>query len=147
VRAIYERGPSGRESTPAPERSDAMSATEADPSVLVRKWGALTAEVSPLVSPILLLVRAAAATDPDLAALLEDADEQRLTRMTHNAAVLAERGFLREDVNPRAAADIMWTCTSPELYDLLVLRRGWTPAQFCDFVRGTLEAALLPPEP
>jgi tetratricopeptide (TPR) repeat protein len=29
----------------------------------VRKWGAFTAEVSPIVSPLLLLVRAAAATD------------------------------------------------------------------------------------
>lgn len=144
VRAIYERGLEGREATPAPQRSDAMSATEPSPNSLVRNWGALSAEVAPLVAPILLLVRAAAATDPDLAELLEQTDEQRLTRMRHNAAVLAERGFLRPGVSLDAAGDIMWTCSSPELYDLLVLRRGWTAARFGEFVGKTLEAALLP---
>ena len=38
----------------------------------------------------------------------------------------------------------MWACTSAELYELLVLRRGWTAAQFGEFVATTLEAALLP---
>ena len=37
----------------------------------------------------------------------------------------------------------MWACTSPELYELLVLRRGWTAGHFDDFVADTLEAALL----
>ena len=144
VRAIYERGLAGRELTPAPERSDAMSASEAEPRVLVRKWGALTAEVAPLVSPILLLIRAAAATEPELLALLKQADQQRLTRMGANAAVLAKRGFLRHGVTREAARDVMWACTSPELYELLVLRRGWTAQQMGEFVGSTLEAALLP---
>jgi hypothetical protein len=75
--------------------------------------------------------------------LFEEADEQRLTRMTHNAAVLAKRGFLRADVSSKVAAAIMWTCTSPELYELLVVRQAWTAAQFGEFVATTLEAALL----
>jgi hypothetical protein len=65
--------------------------------------------------------------------------------MRHNAAVLGERGFLRADVSVDAAGDIMWACTSPELYELLVLRRGWSSTQFGDFVGRTLEGALLPP--
>src|SRR4051812_21114288 len=35
VRAIYELGLEGRQSTPAPRRSDVMSATETDPAKLV----------------------------------------------------------------------------------------------------------------
>jgi AcrR family transcriptional regulator len=145
ARALYYRALEGRGAIPAPQRSDAMSASETDPVELVRKWGAFTAEVSPIVSPLLLLVRAAAATDPELEALLREADQQRLYRMRHNANKLAERGFLRAEVSAETAADVMWTCTSPELYDLLVLRRGWTPRQLGDFVAKVLEAALLAP--
>ncbi|MDP9000769.1 MAG: TetR/AcrR family transcriptional regulator [Myxococcota bacterium] len=144
VRAIYERGLAGRGPEPAPHRSDSMSAQETDPHVIVRNWGALSAEVSPLVSPILLLVRAAAALDPDLAALLRESDEARLTRMGQNARVLAKRGFLRAGVTIDRAAQIMWAYSSPELYDLFVVRRGWTPQQLGEFVASALAAALLP---
>jgi len=145
VRAVYEQGLAGRAAVPAPQRSDALSATENDPRRLIRYWGKLTAEVSPLVSPILLLVRDAAAGDPELVALLEMADAQRRTRMRKNAAVLAKRGFLRAGLSLEAASDILWAYTSPELYELLVLRRGWSASRFGDFVASALEAALLSP--
>jgi AcrR family transcriptional regulator len=143
VRAVYERGLEGRGPVPAPLRSDAMSATEEDPRALVHKWGAFTAEVAPLVVPIFLLARTAAADDPALVELLREADAQRLARMRHNSGVLAKRRFLRAGLSPEAAADIMWAYTSPELYELLVLRRDFTLAQFGEFVGRALEAALL----
>jgi AcrR family transcriptional regulator len=144
VRALYERGLAGRGDTPATERSDAMSARESDPHAIVRAWGTFIAEVSPLVSPILLLVRAAAATDAELAALLRDSDDQRLARMRQNARKLAERGFLRKGTTVERAAEIMWGYASAELYDLFVLRRGWSPEQLGEFVADALAAALLP---
>ena len=130
VRALYERGLAGRGSVPAPHRSDAMSDTEPDPHVIVHNWGTLAAEVSPLVSQIALLVRSAAATEPALSFMLEEADAQRLTRMRHNARKLARRGLLREGVTAAQAADVMWALVAPELYELLVMRREWTPQQF-----------------
>src|SRR5690349_6175557 len=51
VRAIHERGLEGSGPTPAEARSDAISAGEEEPRAIVGKWGALIAEVSPLVSP------------------------------------------------------------------------------------------------
>ena len=144
VRAIYQRGLAGRGDKPAPERSDAISAREADPRAIIRNWGALAAEVSPLVSPILLLVRSAATTDPELEELLTESDDQRLTRMRQNARMLAGRRFLRKGVTVERAAEIMWAYTSPELYDLFVIRRGWTPERFGEFVASALTAALLP---
>ena len=44
------------------------------------------------------------------------------------------------------AADILWTYTSPEPYDLLAHQRGWPPEQYGRFVGQALIAALLPPE-
>jgi AcrR family transcriptional regulator len=145
ARAIWERGLAGLGPVPAYARSDEMSAHEADPRVIVRNWGALAAEVSPLVSPILLLVRAAAATDPALATMLEGVDQQRLARMRHNARMLAKRGFLRDGVTVEKAADLMWTLTSPEVFELLVVRRGWTPSQLGELMASTMAAALVAP--
>jgi AcrR family transcriptional regulator len=77
VRAIYERGLAGREPVPAFQRADAMRERETDPRTIMRNWGALTSEVSSVMSPILLLVRSAADSDPDMAALLNASNDDR----------------------------------------------------------------------
>jgi hypothetical protein len=94
-----------------------------------------------------LLIRAAAALDTSMAELLAEVDEQRLRRMETNARTLYERGDLRSDVTLDDARDIMWTYTAPELYELLVLRRGWSAERFGTLVAEQMIAALLPPEP
>ena len=38
-----------------------------------------------------------------------------------------------------------WTCTSDELYDLLVVQRGWSLPRFARFLGDYMIAALLPP--
>lgn len=144
VRAIYERGLTGWGTVPAYQRSDEMRAREGDPRTIMRKWGSLTAEVGSRVTPILLLIRSAAATDPNMAALLKDSNEHRLERMRHNARALADRGFLRTGVTRAQATDVLWTCSSPELYELLVLQRGWSLPRFGRFVAELMIGTLLP---
>jgi AcrR family transcriptional regulator len=146
VRAIYERGLTGRGPVPAFERADAMRERESDPETIMRNWGALTSEVSLVVSPILLLVRAAAASDPDMAALFEASNDTRDERARHHARFLKERGYLRQGVTLAEATDILWTCTSPELYDLLVQQRGWSLPRFARFLADYMIATLLPGE-
>lgn len=144
VRAIYERGLKGRGSIPAYQRSDEMRARETDPKTIMYKWGALTAEVASEVTPIRLLVRAAAVTDPDMAVLLEEMNDERLERMRHHARFLAERGYLREGVTVGHATDVLWTCSSAELYELFVLQRRWSLPRFGRFVAELMIGALLP---
>ncbi len=143
VRAIYEKALAGRGSRPAPQRSDAMSASRADGHSIVRAWGRLTSEVSPLVSPILLLVRDGAAADEELAELRRQAEEERLTRMTLNARKLADRGFLKDGLGIERAGEILWTYSSPELYELLVVKRGWSAEEYGEFVGEALAAAVI----
>jgi hypothetical protein len=92
----------------------------------------------------MLLVRAAAATDADMATLLAEAEQQRRTRMRHNARRLQRRGWLRDGITLAQATDILWTYSSTELYDLLVLRSGWPVERYGRFVAEALVAALLP---
>jgi AcrR family transcriptional regulator len=145
VRAIYERGLTGTGTVAAYDRSDQVRQLIDDPRELMREWGALTAEVASTVTPILLLIRSAAATDSSMAELLEVSNTHRLERMKHNARFLAGRGFLKEGVSLSKATDVLWMVSSPEFYELLVIERRWTSAQFAAFVAETMTAALLPP--
>ena len=121
-----------------------MSALEPDPRKVIRNWGVLTTEVAPRTAPILLLVRTAATTDPEMAALLEEANEARLARMAHNARQLLSRGDVREGVTIERARDVMFAYSSPELYEILVLRQRWSLEQYGRFVAEGMIAALLP---
>ncbi len=144
VRAIYERSLSGEGPVAAPRRSDNMQVAEHDPRTIVRHWGTLSTEVAPLVAPVHLLIRDAAATDPEMAALVRDSDRQRRERMRHNARTLADRGHLKPGITLEDATDVMWTYSSPELYELLVIRCGWNLTRYGRFLAESIAAALLP---
>jgi AcrR family transcriptional regulator len=144
VRAIRDKALAGEGPVHAERRSDRIQASENDPRKIVRGWGVLTMEVAPRVAPVLLLVREAAASDPELARLQEEMDAARLTRMTQNARTLLKGGHLRKGITLDAAADVLWTYSSPELYELLVIRRRWSVERYGQFIADSIIAALLP---
>jgi AcrR family transcriptional regulator len=145
VRAIYQRGLAGQQPIPAYQRADEMRERETDPRTIMRNWGTIASEVGSVVSPIARLVRAAAASDPDMAALLKANNDVRERRARHHARFLKQRGYLGQGVTLAQATDILWTCTSDELYDLLVTQRGWSPSRYARFLGEYLIATLLPP--
>ena len=144
VRAIWARALEGEGPVPAEQRSDLMRATELDPREVIRRWGEFTIEVAPRVVPILLLIKSAASSDPQIAELLAEVDEQRLGRMERNARTLHDRRHLRPGMSLGEARDVLWTYSSPELFELLVGRRGWPVERFGAFVTEQLIGALLP---
>ena len=144
VRAIRDQALAGAGPVHAERRSDRMQASENDPRQIIRGWGVLTMEVAPRVAPVLLLVRDAAASDPELARLQAEMDAARLTRMTHNARTLLKGGHLRRGITLDEAADVLWTYSSPELYEMLVIRRGWAVERYGRFIADAMIAALLP---
>ena len=143
VREIYERGLEGRSGPPAYERSDTMREQEDDPRTIMREWGKLTAEVASVVSPIRFVMRALAITDDEIANLLERTEQERLERMRHHARFLEARGYLRDGVSVDEATDMLWICSSLEIYELLVVRRGWSMPRFARYVGDFMIRALL----
>src|SRR5215469_11161888 len=125
VRAIIEKGLAGEGPVHAEQRSDHIRNTEPDPRRILAAAGAFTAEIAPRVAPI---------GDPEIAATLEEISAARHERMTVNARGLAKAGHLRPGITVEQAADIAWAYSSPELYELLVTRRGWTPEQYGQFI-------------
>ncbi|MFJ5153306.1 TetR family transcriptional regulator [Streptomyces sp. NPDC088353] len=150
VRALWERGLAGRGMVHAQKRSDAMMREhEADSQAIARAWGGFITEVMPATAPVLLLVRAAAATAPEMARLRVELEDSRLARMEANARFLADHHHLRAGLTVEYARDILFAYSAPELYELLVLRQGWSPENYGVFIGESVSAALLsaPAEP
>jgi AcrR family transcriptional regulator len=143
VRAIADQALGGAGPVHAEVRSDRLQVAERDPRKIIRGWGKLMMEVSPRISPILLLVRTAAATDPEMRDLAKTISEERLRRMTRNARTLVDGGHARKGITLEHAAELLWTYTAPGLYELLVLDRGWSVERYARFVVDALIAALL----
>jgi AcrR family transcriptional regulator len=143
VRALCERALGGQGPIPAERRSDTLKDSETDPRKVIDGWGRLTAEVAPRVAPILLLLHDAADGDPAAAALHKELDDNRLTRMTDNARYLVDGGHVRSGIRLSHASEVLWTYSSPELFDLLVRRRRWSLRKYSGFVADAIKAALL----
>ncbi len=99
------------------------------------------AATMPRSAPIQLLARDGAASSPDAAEVWKQIRRETLAAMTMFASDLARTGQLR--VSARQARDVLWTYHAPELYELLVLERGWSAPRYGAFIAHALIDALL----
>ncbi len=117
---------------------------EPDPRRKLAMYGEHLADSAPRRVPLELLVRAAAASDAGAAGVWDQLEAERLTGMAFFARHLHEGGYLRPGVSVEEARDVLWTYNSAEVYELLVMRRDWTPQRYGRWIAGALSAALLP---
>jgi AcrR family transcriptional regulator len=113
---------------------------EPDPRRQVRIFAEEMTSIGARVVPLLLMMRAAAASDPEVAAGWQRS--VHLRRETARAVVRA-LGGLRPGLSREHAIDLVWAIASPEVYDLLVLQRSWSPAECAEWVADAITAALL----
>jgi len=117
---------------------------DADPAAKLAGFVANAAEVNARAAPIYRILVSAAASDRDAASLLEDLTKQRQQGQRLIARSLARVGTLAPHVRERDAADVIHALLSPELYRLLVVDRGWSPAKYKEWLTGLLVDQLLP---
>ena len=116
---------------------------EPDPHRQLQMYGRLLARVNPRLAPLVRVMREAAPADHEIAGMLAQLKADRLDGMSEFAALLAARRALRPGVSKQQATDVLWTLNSPELYELLVLERGWSPRRYGGWVARQLATALL----
>lgn len=119
---------------------------QVDARAKLRSYAEGAAERAARSAGIQLVVRNGAASDPVVAQLWQQLQDERLTGMTLFARHLTETGCLRSGIDEGTARDILWTYISVEIYDLLVHQRGWTVERYGDWLREALVAALAPTE-
>jgi AcrR family transcriptional regulator len=132
------------EPVPLADREEIRQArAEPDPRVKIEMFASIFTSRAGRMVPVELLARDAAAGDAGAAAVWKEIQAERLTGMANFAQHLHQGGHLRADVSMSEARDVLWTHNSPELWELLVMKRGWKPARFRRWVAQQLIAALL----
>ena len=116
---------------------------ESDPRAQLQRYARLLAEVQPRVAPRVAVLREASRSELALEETLRALEADRLEGMTEFASQFAKAGARRAGVTARTAADVLWTFNSPEIYELLVVRRGWSLARYEKWIAEQLTAALL----
>jgi TetR/AcrR family transcriptional regulator, regulator of autoinduction and epiphytic fitness len=89
------------------------------------------------------VVRAAAAAEPDIAALWARGKEERFAGQRALLEIVVGDGILARGLDLDAAADILYAVGSPETFRLLVVDRGWNVSRFERWYGETLERLLL----
>ena len=117
---------------------------EPEPRQKLLMYGHHLSEAGTRAGQLQLLIRSAAASDPDASAIWDEMVQERLIGMTEFARHLREGGHLRPGISLEEATDVLWTYNSVELFDLLVLQRGWDPDRYGRWVAEAITAALLP---
>lgn len=116
---------------------------EPDPRRRLAAYAATQPGIWSRVGPLLRVLAEAKGGDPALEELSDQLDSQRLSGMRRFAGFLAEQGVLRAGLSEARAADLIWTICAQANFDALVTARGWTHAEYREWLGSMLAAALL----
>ena len=82
------------------------------------------------IGPLLEVIRSAAPVDPDIDALWQRIQTEFHANQHVIVETLHERRALTPGLTVDRATDILWTLNHPNVWQLLVGERGWTPEQY-----------------
>lgn len=143
ARLLIETAISGTSGAVPAEERDYVRAIQAAPDAetKITIYAAAIRAIAARMAPLLAMLAQAAPAEPALAALLQEISERRHANMRRFAADLATVTTLRVGIDE--AADIVWATNAPELHQLLVGQRGWTPERYEHFLADLWHRLLL----
>jgi len=134
------------ENAPIAEREWYRSVlTEPDPESLIRGVASGSRTVKERVGGVFEVIRSAAPVDPDIASLRDRIESEFYENQREIVKALEASRSLRRGLEVERAADILWSLNHPDVWLLLVGKRGWSPDEFERWLRETLTAQLLRP--
>jgi AcrR family transcriptional regulator len=116
---------------------------EPDPERQLRLMARTSRLVKLRAAALMEVIRSAAPTDPDIAALWSRIQSDFYDIQRPVVERLAEKNALRSGLDVDRATDILWTLNHPDVWQLLVGERGWTPEDYERWFGDTLVAQLL----
>ena len=145
LRALWNlllRGDQGE--VPVAERSWYREVlAEPDPHRQLRLNARNSRAVKTRIAGMLKVIRDAAPVDRDIEALWQRIQTEFHANQRVIVERLAERKALRRGLGVDRATDILWTLNHPDVWQLLVAERGWTPEQYEQWFGDTACAQLL----
>lgn len=103
---------------------------EPDARAKLAIYAVAVTELQGRLAPLFLILREAAAGQPELSQLWQRITERRARNMRLLAQDVIATGAVRSDLTLDEVADIIWTMNGAEYYALLVFDRGWPPHRF-----------------
>jgi AcrR family transcriptional regulator len=119
---------------------------ESDPRRKLAMYAALGRTLLERLGPLVqVLLRGAKAGNTELAEFAAITARERLVGVTGLVGNLDATGALRPGLSVERARDILWTLIAIEVYDLLVVERGWSLDEWEAWVAESSAALLLGP--
>ena len=116
---------------------------EGDSDGLLRRFASRIRSALERQADLFEVVWQAAASEPEIGALEQRASLSRWEDVRQVGQGLADLGVLRPGLDVDGAADVIWALASPQVYRLLVARRGWTPERWEAWLLDSLRGQLL----
>lgn len=116
-----------------------------DAAAALDAWVALFTAFAPEVLDFVRVLDGARRSDPDAAAVWRDQSEDRLQGCRRLAAWLKRDGVLATGWTVGSAADLIWAIATLQMYEELVIERGWRPSRFTRHIQEILRRALVAP--
>jgi AcrR family transcriptional regulator len=116
---------------------------EPDPERQLRLNARNSKTVKLRIAPLIEVIRNAASVDADIEVLWSRIQTDFYDNQRAIVERLHQRKALRRGLDVTRASDILWTLNHPNLWQLLVVERGWTPERFEKWFADTACAQLL----
>ena len=148
VRALWDvllRGP--RDSPVAAQPWYREVIEERDPERRLRLNARNSRVVKTRIGALLRLIRSAAPLDADIEALWNHIQTDFYDNKRAIVQELDHTRSLRPGLDVARATDILWTLNHPDVWQLLVGERGWTPERYEQWFGDTACAQLLRRDP
>jgi AcrR family transcriptional regulator len=133
LRALWNLGLRGEENEDRPISEQPWYRevlTEPDPERQLRLNARNSRAGKLRIGALAEVIRSAAPIDPDIATLWARIGSDYLANQRAIVNSLNDKGALRPDLDPERATDVLWTLNHPDVWQLLVSDRGWTPDQY-----------------
>lgn len=112
-----------------------------DPEACLRMVGAFARQLYEPCAEVLRFMRESG--DPDLISRHKEIGARRLQLLSGLGPQLERTGRLRPGLSGGLAVDLVWAMAGPEVYEELVLDRGWTPQQFENWLGAAVADLIL----
>jgi TetR/AcrR family transcriptional regulator of autoinduction and epiphytic fitness len=116
---------------------------ESDPVQQLHLFAADIVNILERVAPLFEVLRMAAKTEADIAELLQNLLAERMRNMQVFVGQLAAHSPLRPGLDLAQAAESVWALSSPEVYNLFTIDRGWSKEKYARWLGDSLAQLLL----
>ena len=111
-----------------------------DGASLLRAYAALSRSIAERVGPLLAVLLTN--SDDEVRAFAATVEEERLRGNATMVGQFVRRFGLPPGLSRQRAIDIVWTLTSPEVFDRLIRQRSWSASEYERWLGNAMIAAL-----